>query len=164
VKSLQQYYQIFITTSNIVADYSVGAEHCIPTVNYGEACATLSSPYIGKCNFDGAYKALSTIYGPNLAKGTAVSANLMEFDQTPYFKSTTASIGKNGYIYVPTSCQKGAACSLHFSFHGCKQNLDEIGNEYAVDAGFNSWAEANNIIVVYPYVIASEVAPENPNG
>jgi hypothetical protein len=164
VQSLQQYYQYYVPVDNIVADYNIPAEHCFPTLNYGESCSQLKSPYIGKCDFDGAYTALSTLYGSNLKSGTALSSNLMEFDQTPYFKSATSSIGKVGYIYVPTACAKGTACSLHLSFHGCEQNLDAIGNQYAADTGFNSWAEANNIIMVYPYVVASEFNPSNPNG
>lgn len=63
VKSLQDYYENFVAIDKMVADYSIPAEHCFPTLNYGEPCSTLKSPYIGKCNFDGAYMALSTIYG-----------------------------------------------------------------------------------------------------
>ena len=37
-------------------------EHCLPTVNYGEVCDTLSSPYLGNCKYDGAGAALNTLY------------------------------------------------------------------------------------------------------
>ncbi len=165
VKQLQSYYSYFIKSSNIVADYNVQAEHCFPTLSYGEACSTLASPYIGNCNFDGAKYALQTIYGSTLKSGSAVASNLFAFDQTPYFTSKTASIGEIGYIYIPTACQKGSTtCKLHISFHGCQQNLQYIGNSYANNTGFNSWAEANNVIVLYPYVVSSSVAPYNPNG
>ena len=36
VKSLQSYYSNYVKASNIVSDYNIEAEHCFPTVNYGE--------------------------------------------------------------------------------------------------------------------------------
>jgi len=163
VEVLQTYYSHYVDVSNMVMDYNIDAQHCLPTLNYGEACATLKSPYIGKCNFDGARFALETLYG-DLTSGTAVDANLMSFSQTPYFTNQKASIGDVGYIYVPTACASGqTSCHLHVSFHGCKQYIDAIGDQYAADTGFNRWAEANNIIVLYPYVVTSTY-PSNPNG
>jgi len=165
VHALQSYYMAFVDAPNVVADYNVAAEHCMPTINYGEACSTLASPYLGKCNFDGAGQALQFLY-PNLrlVRSDPVSSNLMPFDQSPYFTSSVASIGDTGYIYVPTACKNGAACHLHVSFHGCEQNLEVIGPEYAKNSGYNSWAEQNNIIVLYPYVKVSSVYPYNPKG
>lgn len=128
MQSLQTYYQAYIQTSNIVGDFAVNAEHCFPTLDFGESCATLSSPYIGKqgchhvigsppltacyflsgkCNFDGAKSALTTIYGQLNARTTAKAANLLSFSQKPYFTDTKASIDDTGYIYVPTACQGG---------------------------------------------------------
>ena len=165
VHALQSYYMAFVNSGNIAADYNVAAEHCLPTLDYGEECSTLASPYLGKCNFDGAGKALQYLY-PNakLVRSEAVSSNLQAFDQTPYFSSSVASIGDTGYIYVPSACKAGAACHLHVSFHGCEQDLDVIGPEYATHAGFNAWAEESNIIVLYPYVKVSPVIPYNPKG
>jgi len=163
MKSLQTYYQSFVDVSNIVADYNLDAEHCIPTLDYGESCSRLSSPYIGKCNFDGAGAAFETLYGTLNAAVTPVAKNLMSFSQTPFFSGTKTSLGDTGYIYVPTACQSGTTCRLHVSFHGCEQTLDDIDNAYAAEAGFNKWAESNNIIVLYPYAKKSSV-PSNPNG
>ena len=74
-------------------------------------------------------------------------------------------IGDVGYLYVPSACQSGkVSCRLHVSFHGCQQTLSLIGNAYAVHAGYNEWAEANNIIVLYPYAEVSKSNPTNPNG
>lgn len=163
--SLQTYYNYFVEPSAIVADFNVNAEHCFPTDGtYGEACATLSSPYIGKCSFDGAESGLKTLYGQDLTKGTAVSANLMKFSQTPYITGKSTSLDDYGYIYVPTACANGATCHLHVSFHGCLQTQADIGNDYAAKTGLNAWAEANNIIVLYPYAKKSYSMPSNPNG
>jgi len=163
--SLQTYYQFLVQPYNIVADYGVKAEHCWPTPSFGEACATLSSPYIGKCNFDGAASALKTLYGDDLSAAvTAKSANLKSFSQTAYIPDKTSSLGDTGYIYVPTTCQNGAECHLHIAFHGCEQTLDLIGNSFAANAHLNEWAESNNIIVLYPYAKRSKSNPSNPNG
>ncbi len=80
--------------------------------------------------------------------------------------ASLSSIADKGYMYVPTACQSGSntECRLHVSFHGCGQTEDETGAVYAQHAGFNAWAESNNIVVLYPYVKVSEHVPMNPNG
>jgi poly(3-hydroxybutyrate) depolymerase len=144
----------------------VEAQHCQPTLDYGESCTQLSSPYIGKCNFDGAGVALNTLSPSELAPRTSmVEANLQSFSQTDYFTSSKSSLGDVGYLYVPTACQDAVTpCSLHVAFHGCHQDIAEIGNEYAAKTGYNEWAESNNIIVLYPYATVSLSLPSNPNG
>jgi len=171
-KALRDYYESF--QADVAADFDVEAEHCLPTLAYGEECATLSSPYLGKCDFDGAGRALQHLFygelsaaGPSAAAG--VGANLFAFDQTPFFVNDgLSSLGGTGYIYIPSNCQVGAAtgsqCKLHISFHGCKQGIDRIGDEYAAHSGFNPWAEANDIVVLYPYAKVSNTIPLNPNG
>jgi len=67
-----------------------------------------------------------------------------------------------GYVYIPTECQKNATCILHVSFHGCNQNIDSVGDAYVKHTGLNAWAEANNIIVLYPQ--ADKSVLKNPNG
>lgn len=165
VQELQKYYSAFTSGDNIVASYNVNAEHCMPTIDYGEDCSTLTSPYIGKCGFDGAGEAFKTLYGSNFnARTTMVSSNLLSFNQKPYFNDVYSSIGNTGYIYVPTACANGGSCRLHVALHGCHQTIEEIGNEYAAHAGYNEWAESNNIIILYPYVKPSQALPTNPNG
>lgn len=162
MQTLEKYYQAFVKTGSISSEFGLKAEHCLPTLNYGEQCAVKSSPYIGKCNYDGAGIALQALFGGSLVTGTAIDAHLTTFDQTPFI-AKKSSLGNTGYIYVPGACADGRVkCRLHISFHGCVQDLSSIGNQYAVDTGFNSWAEANNIIVLYPYAISS-VMPSNPN-
>lgn len=166
VHALQSYYQHFVRTNNIVADFDVATEHCWPTVDYGESCNTLSSPYMGKCKFDGAGNALKTILGGNNIKDpvSMISSNLMQFNQKPYWPNSVSSLAENGYIYVPKACQQGTTCHLHIAFHGCEQDENLIGNIFAVHTGLNEYAEANNIIILYPYATTSSFNPLNPNG
>lgn len=161
MKSLESYYKSFVTAGKIVSEFSFSAAHCLPTLDYGNKCTMTTSPYIGKCNYDGAGIALKVLYGENLVAGKDVAANLLTFNQSP-FAPAKSSIGDLGYVYVPTACKSGAQCHLHVSFHGCKQDIASIQDQYAADTGFNSWAEANNIIVLYPYAVSS-VTPSNPN-
>ena len=44
------------------------------------------------------------------------------------------------------------------------ENLEFIGNQYALNSGFNEWADLNDIIILYPYIKPSEKLPINPNG
>ena len=164
MSALNDYYLTYVKPQNIVTDFNFAAQHCMPTLNYGEKCTQLASPYIGNCNLDGAEMALKQIYG-SLVPGVEVSSNLRTFDQTSYFTGTTSStsIGTTGYIYTPTKCSELEPCSLHVVFHGCSQTLNDIGNAYAVHTGYNSWAEANNIVVLYPYVTNNQKLG-NPNG
>ena len=166
MKELETYYKNYIPTTNIVTEYSVPAEHCFPTVSYGEVCLKQEYPYIGKCAYDGAGVALSTIYGKTLATGVRNDANLLQFNQKPYLPVlTTSSLEDTGYIYVPTSCASGTkSCSLHIALHGCLQEQKTMGNLYAQETGYNNWAEANDIIVLYPYAKISTFNPANPNG
>jgi poly(3-hydroxybutyrate) depolymerase len=41
-------------------------------------------------------------------------------------------------------------CRLHVAFHGCEQYVDKIHDLFFRDAGYNAWADANHIIVLYP--------------
>jgi poly(3-hydroxybutyrate) depolymerase len=120
---------------------------------------------MGACNYDAAGVALQVLYSNQLQPAKPANlANLIKFDQTPYFKSFDSSIEDNGYIYVPDACKAGAVCRLHISFHGCKQTLGDIGNEYAQYSGYSEWAEANNFVVLFPYVKRSLTLPLNPDG
>ena len=50
---------------------------------------------------------------------------------------------------------------MHIAFHGCGQNRTFIGDAFARDSGYARWADANNIIVLFPQTAAT---PLNPQG
>jgi hypothetical protein len=70
VKTLEDYYGAFVN-EKIATEYTIKAQHCMPSVNYGEACGVKQSPFIGDCSYDGAGEAFQTLYGSSLSKGTA---------------------------------------------------------------------------------------------
>jgi len=168
VRSLQAYYSYFIAANNIQTEYSIDSEHCIPTVNYGEVCTEKGPPYLGNCNYDGAGAALKALYGTDMRiRASAQDASrLFSFAQSNYIATPSLfSLDDIGYVYIPSSCEdRRTVCSLHISFHGCTQTLSDMGTVYAVHAGFNEWAESNNIIVLYPYEIRSKLVHYDPEG
>ena len=173
MEALYRYYNAFMPAAQISSKFDTPAEHCIPTLDWGEACAQFGSPFIGNCNYDGAGNALRFMLSgdaSNLEMGEPVDNNLIMFDQTPFFSGLGefTSIADVGYAYVPNVCQEANAssqpCHLHVSFHGCEQNTALIGDDYARHSGFNAWAEANAIVVLYPYIRQSNTVPFNPKG
>ena len=81
---------------------------------------------------------------------------IVGFDQTEFFDEMEKSTSLNevGYLYVPAACTDGseavAKCRLHVAFHGCEQYVDRIHDLFFRDAGYNAWADANRVIVLYP--------------
>jgi poly(3-hydroxybutyrate) depolymerase len=53
---------------------------------------------------------------------------------------------------------------LHVALHDCQQSVEFIGDVFAAGAGYNEWAEANDLLVLYPQVAISKIAPSNPLG
>jgi len=56
---------------------------------------------------------------------------------------------EHGHVYVPKACSEGTSCKLHVALEGCLQDENKIGDQFYTHAGYNEWAEANNIIILY---------------
>ncbi len=104
--------------------------------------------------------------------------NLLTFNQAEFFSRDPiySSMGKSGFIYVPTACRNGDRCRLHIFFHGCtvyryrkpsshfslkfqllndsKFSSDKVGNAFIRVTGMMEVAEVNNIIVLFPHTTA----------
>lgn len=120
VEKLVSQYGDFGAT--VLADFTLPSGHAWITDNYGNACGATDSPYINNCGVNVPLKILQTIYGELKPGVPMVKENLMQFDQT-YYTSALESMEDTGYLYVPTSCQKGAKCTIHVALHGCEMNL-----------------------------------------
>ena len=146
---LQAYYQSYLPAASIVLKKDIEAEHAMVTDDYGAACLTKAPPFINNCNFDTAGAMLQHLYGALVprTKG-ALHGGLAEFDQTPFVAGH--GMATTGWVYVPKSCAAGGSCRLHVALHGCKQNVADIGQEFVRNAGYNRWADANNMVVLYP--------------
>jgi hypothetical protein len=168
VKKLEEmYYDLGV--NDVVTQFSLVSAHTFPTTTFGNLCSLSYTPYISKCNYDGAGEALKQIYGPLAPSTTPIKSNFVSLSQgsfTPGGRTPSAlSLDTEALLYVPTGCKdKTANCKLHVAFHGCLQNRRAVGQAWIENAGYNGWAEANNILVLYPQTIASQFAPSNPNG
>jgi hypothetical protein len=181
----------FIDDCESVAKRQQQASHCVcPTTPPAGAATGATCPPIDQqatCkdlhDVDLAGAILTRIYGgPALNGGRAAAseAEVRAFDQRPVFSNFSgapanalqnASMAKEGYIFIPKTCKDGRPCKLHVAFHGCLQGgktdhrSGHSGNLYAKFAGYNEWAKANDIIVLYPQVEArSASGPVNPQG
>lgn len=166
---LVEQYQRWLQPNNIeyVADKDFA--HHMPTLSAGSECDVSQSPFIGNCNYDAAGEILSFIY-PGLKTPKAA-----DFEPDDAFKVDTidlselsdlsgTSISEDAFIFVPQSCKEGEVCRLHISFHGCQQSAEDVKRSYAELAGYNRWANENNIVVLYPQVEKSMFMPLNPQG
>jgi poly(3-hydroxybutyrate) depolymerase len=89
---------------------------------------------------------------------------MQTLNQQSFLPSGASSLGvaPNAYAYIPSACQSGSLCGLHVSFHGCNQNYESADDAYYGNGGFNTWAESNNLIVLYPQAASDQSA--NPEG
>ena len=161
VKKLEEYYSHFVTEGNITSVFSLPAEHCFPTEDYGNKCTYLGPPYICNCNYSAAHEILKHVYpGSPDVKPSYRPENLFEFDQSEFAIYSLTHMDSVGYIYVPTVCQlKKTPCKLHIAFHGCGQGRKPLGTKFVVHTGYVQYAEELSTIVIFPQIISSIINP-----
>lgn len=169
--ALYAQYQQIVSSDNVHYVTDQAFAHLMPTRSNGGDCKRSESPFIGNCKFDAAGEILQYIHGtlqtPLNNEQTAAAGKLITFEQASLAKLDSTQINdagmhKNGFAYVPKSCNEGQDCTVHISFHGCNQSIDNVNNKYASLSGFNNWAASNHIIVLYPQVEKSSFMPMNP--
>ena len=136
--------------------------HNLPVAAKGDDCDKSVAPYLGHCGFDAAGEIFSQMFGKPAHAVAPANGELRQFDQEALRPDgADAFMAKTGYLYVPPTCRAGKSCGLVVAFHGCKQNADAVGEAFVNDAGFNRWADAYDVVVLYPQTRAS-FAPLNP--
>ncbi len=162
---LLRFYKAFVPLERIRFETQLPAAHGFPTVAEGGDCAVDAPPWILACNYDAAGEMLKFLYGDLVEPAGEPSGELREFEQSRYVdRGTLASMADTGFIFVPKDCAAGARCRVHVAFHGCRQGVGEIGRLFARRAGYNRWADANRIVVLYPQAKKSLFWPVNPRG
>ena len=160
--ALRDFYRAFVAADQVVFVDDVETAHGWPTLDAGVACQELGGELINDCDFDAAGELLRHLHG-DLAPRTpeARPENLVEADFSAYFGSGS-DVAKTGFLYIPDVCRADPReCGLHIAFHGCVQGAEFIGDRFARQAGFNEWAESNELIVAYPQI---EKSLFNPKG
>ena len=185
VHALQSFYEAMgVRTPALRVVEVAGAAHGLPIGQFPEQtaltaieCGRYGSPFLIRCGEDAPRDLLQHLYPAGFRDaGTPERVRLLRFDQRAFFDPDDASVSMSeaGYIYVPASCGEGAPsgprCRLHVAFHGCRQAESDIGDDFYWDAGYNRWAGANRIVVLYPQAIAWTRSSDpsglsgNPNG
>lgn len=146
----------------VVTDMSRAIAHTFPTLAAGSACDHSETPFIGACGFDGAGEVLAQLDTAEPGVAEVATGELRTFNQNAYLPDDKdALLADVGYIYIPKACSEGETCGLHIAFHGCQQNAAAVGEALVSQAGYNRWADARRLVVLYPQTRAS-YAPLNP--
>lgn len=156
VEALRNWYRLFVGGADIAMVTGVPAGHGMATLAHGVPCETTASPFINACRYDAAGALLAHLYGRLAPPAPEPQAGrLLRFDQAEFSGGApyAISMGDEGLVFVPDACAK-EPCGVHIAFHGCGQGMEAIGEEFAREAGYNRWAAANRIIVLYPQAVA----------
>lgn len=163
-QALYEQYREWVGDENIEYVHDKPFAHHFPTLSEGSACEVSESPFLGNCGYDAAGELLNFIY-PDLHDRIAKpTGKISVIEQQTLGGDAASSLADTGYVYIPQSCQQGATCKLHISFHGCNQNANAVGKAYVEQNGLNNWADSNNLVVLYPQTKSSMVLPLNPQG
>lgn len=167
--ALRQVYAVLsVADGQITYETGVDAGHGFVTEAADLACDVTRENFLIDCDFDQAGDILNQLYADLLPPTDPQATGLTSFDQALYLEGAVG-MDEIAYVYIPEACADGALCRLHIALHGCKQGHERIGNAYAILTGYNRWAEANGIVVLYPQALTLP-APwwswfaGNPNG
>jgi hypothetical protein len=167
--NIETYKAWGVSPSNILYENKLAVGHAFPTDNFGNSCPTPSqSPFISNCGRDIAGEMLAHLLGGLQPKKAVRSERFFKFDQLQNIDGVDfdkLSMHKTAYAYIPMGCEYPAMkdCHIHVAFHGCKQTLDDIQTTFITKSGYNTWAESNKIVVIYPQAVKNMLL-NNPNG
>jgi hypothetical protein len=152
VNALADFYATYKTRVVVVSDKPAG--HGMVTELRGKACSSSEPPYILDCDYDAAGAMLRFLLDNTKPAPAKESGRVIRFDQNAYAEGDARAISMDdaGFAYVPQRCEK-ERCRIHVAFHGCRQGADEIGEQFVQESGYNVWADANGLIVLYPQAI-----------
>lgn len=163
MEELKTFYQLMgVPAANIAVVDGPDAKHGMPIKALASAaagkqhCMPPDPSFMVRCDYSAAEPILRHLYAGAVAAPRTPSGRIVGFDQTEFFdeREKSISLHDSGYLYVPSGCENGAAggakCRLHVAFHGCEQGVDKIHDLFFRTAGYNAWADANRVIVLYP--------------
>lgn len=165
--ALFDFYRSFDSADNLFYKTDLPAAHSQVTQGYGQACSLNGGDFMNNCGYDAAGMLLQHLLGSlrPRAKG-ALEGRIVPFSQAEFVRGEPglSGLSREGFAYVPKRCAAQQPCRLHIALHGCKQYAALIDDHYYANAGYNEWADTNDLIVLYPQTVATALAPLNPNG
>jgi hypothetical protein len=155
-------YGKFIPDDHILQVKGVEAGHVFPAKDRGNSCTELVPPFVGNCDYDGAGEMLGFLYPDLKAPEADPKTGLLEVSLPG---ADEAELMETAYLYAPAACSNGEkSCPLHLVLHGCAQSAEVVGTDFIEQSGYLPWAAANDIVLAFPQVQKSMVAPMNPHG
>ena len=155
-------YTAFVPADQIQTVADVPAGHIFPADGQGQGCTEMVAPFVGDCGYDAAGELLQYLY-PDLTPPQGDSAGQLLEVTLP--GADDAELMDTAYLFVPEACANAeTACALHLALHGCAQSAEAVGTDFIEQSGYLPWAAANDIVVAFPQVEKSMVAPLNPHG
>ncbi|WP_172332327.1 PHB depolymerase family esterase [Mangrovicoccus sp. HB161399] len=160
---LQETYGVFgVPDENIEDNDTFEALHAFLTEE-DQDCLVENPRFINACGVDMAGDILRQLGLLGAPEAAPVPGHLIEFEQDLY-SDDAPGMGESALVYIPAACAAGELCRLHIALHGCRQGLSgENGDAYATQTGYNGWAEANNLVVLYPQAEPT-ASGNNPKG
>lgn len=148
--ALKGFYEAFRAEPILIADKPAG--HAMVTEDAGNPCPRTASPFVNDCDYDAAGVLLAHLLGRLRPRAGSDEGRLLQFEQSQY-GGKPIGLAETGYAYIPKECEV-ERCRVHVALHGCRQNAEAVGERFVRDAGYNRWAEANRLIVLYPQTVA----------
>lgn len=181
VEATKSFYdRLGVPSQQIHFEHRADAGHGFPAATAPLSCEVTEQPFLINCGaFDAAAALLRWLYPDLPAQPAPVHASAVRrFSQKDYTAGRFTGLDSSGWIYVPAACERaGSQCRLHVVFHGCEQGQSfqvasgrKYGRQFVDTTGYNRWAEAGGIVVLYPQVRSSAAAApfssqrDNPKG
>lgn len=183
VAQTRKFYELLgVDREQIAYIDNIAAGHALITDNPEDSpLAANRPPWLNYGGFMQSHAILNHIYDNLQPPSDRLAGRLLRFDQTEFFGGEPrACMSKFGYVYVPHAVDNGATARIHVALHGCKQGHDHVnfvygrpdsanqspyGSRYVTTTGYNTLADSNNIIVLYPQVEGrDDNIAQNPDG
>lgn len=162
VDQVDAYYRLAgVAPEAILYRHDVHAGHALITAQEGDTpCAQTQAPYLNNCGFSQAQEMLHHLAGAadQPASTQPLTGEFVRFDQREFDKDARSSMDDSGYAYIPRDCRSNA-CAVHVALHGCQQAAVQAGERFYKGAGYNEYADANRMIVLYPQMRPSSANP-----
>ena len=162
MKSTETYFGHYGVDLQTKFDIGSGHAWVIDQQQWGNQCSFYGFPYINYCNFDLAGNMLRHLGVVKQTKVTWSKEHVYRVDQSKYKPTGVSNINSismatGAFVYVPAVCRRSpGSCGIHVVYHGCGQSESYLQKKYVHESGYNGYAEANDLIVLYPQSINNQ--------
>ncbi len=158
-KAAELYKASGVADDDIALRMDIDAGHGFATEDEGVSCETTDTPFLNDCDYDQAGAILTQIYGELEEPDQAKTGELLLFSQDEFTTGSGHGLDGTGAAFIPDGCKGAPSCRVHIAFHGCRQSRQAVGDAFIAGAGYNRWASANRLIVLYPQIAKSSLNP-----